>query len=119
MIFIPSWPGDFNLDLPPYVQQLLMEELTKPFTSESEAIQYWSDYSGTLIVLEAEDDQCLLNTLTAETRSQIEFALTYPEFTNPLGNEHLLSLAITADDGTGIYLLAHRDCPLLKEIGDA
>ena len=119
MIFVPTWPGSLDLNLPPTVKQLLMEELTKPFANEPEAINYWNDYSGTLIILEAEDDLALLNKLTSQAREQIEFALAYPEFRDPIGNDHFLSLTIISDEGTGIYLLTHKQCPLLKEIGNA
>ncbi len=119
MHFTTVWPGGINLGLPSDAHQAMMSLLIEPFDNEEAAKQYWANNSGTLIILQPEDDQSALDSLMTSARQQIQFSLTYPEFTEPVSPDYQLSLAIVSDDGTGVYLLTHRECPLLKGQNDA
>jgi len=114
MHFTTVWPNTIDLGLPSDTHQSLMALLIEPFEDESAVRQYWADNSGTLIILQPEDDQATLARLMPAARHQVLFALTYPEFTVPVGSNYQLSLAVVSDDGAGVYLLTHLESPLLK-----
>ena len=43
--------------------------------------------------------------MKSDTWSDMEFALTYPEYTVPLKMDYQLMVAIVNDSGSGIYLV--------------
>lgn len=114
MYFTTVWPGAIDLGLPSDAHKSLMALLIEPFEDESAAKQYWADNSGTLIILQPEDNQAALARLMPAARHQVQFALTYPEFTEPVGSNYQLSLTVVSDNGAGVYLLTHLESPLLK-----
>ena len=103
MQYINHWPDLTKLSLPEAVAQDLHGQLLEPFESEREAQKFWAETSSTLIILDPTDNITQLK--ESDAWSQIEFALTYPEYTLPLAMDYQLMLAIVNDSGAGIYLV--------------
>ena len=103
MQYINHWPDKTKLSLPDIVTRDLQHRLLEPFDSEASAKQFWNETSTTLIILDHTDSITALKENDAWT--QIEFALTYPEYTVPLSMGYQLSVAIVNDSGSGIYLV--------------
>ena len=114
-----NWPEPGQLPVSEAVYTELISHLLEAFSSEYSAKQYWNEIPTVLIILEAEDSSDVINNETDELQSQIEFALTYPEFVTPIGEHYRLALAIFSDEGSGIYLLIHNLNPIAKELDDA
>ena len=100
MQYIDHWPDMTELILPKAVSQDLQHRLLEPFDSEASAKNFWEETSSALIILDPLDD-----IEQSDAWSQIEFALTYPEYTVPLQMDYLLLVAIVNDSGAGIYLV--------------
>ena len=107
MQYITHWPDMVELELPEPVSQDLQRRLLEPFDSERDAKVFWDETSSTVIVLDRADTIADLKQDSAW--SQIEFALTYPEYTVPLSRGYQLSVTIVNDSGSGIYLLVPPD----------
>ncbi len=104
MQYINHWPDDMaKLTLPEAVSQDLHQQLLQPFDSAGEAKKFWNEISSTIIILDPTDNITQLK--ESDIWNQIEFALTYPEYTLPLSMDYQLSVAIANDSGSGIYLV--------------
>ena len=103
MQYINHWPDLTKLALPDTVAQDLHQRLLEPFDSEASAKQFWKEASSTLIILDHTDSITALK--ESEAWNQLDFALTYPEYTLPLKMGYQLMVAIVNDSGAGIYLV--------------
>ena len=103
MQYINHWPDISKLALPETVAQDLQHRLLEPFDSEDSAKAFWNETSTTIIILDPNDSITALK--GSEAWTQIEFALTYPEYTLPLNIGYQLLVAIVNDSGSGIYLV--------------
>ena len=104
MQYITHWPDITELALSETLAQDLQHRLLEPFDSESSAKEFWEETSSTIIILDPSDSITSLK--GSEAWSQIEFTLTYPEYTVPLSMDYRLLVAIVNDSGSGIYLVA-------------
>jgi hypothetical protein len=93
-------PDMAELRLPETVSQDLYRQLLEPFENKASAMQFWKEAPSTIIILDPTDD-----IPDSEFQDQIDFALTYPEYTVPLSMSYMLSVAIVNDSGAAIYLL--------------
>ena len=107
MQYINHWPDMAEITLPGTLTQDLQHRLLEPFDSAGEAKAFWKETATTLIVLNHSDSISELKQNPAW--NQIEFALTYPEYTLPLKMGHRLMVAIANDSGSGIYLVIPPD----------
>ena len=103
MQYINHWPNITNLNIPEAVSQDLQQRLLEPFDSEASAKEFWQETPSTIIILDPSDTIAQLK--DSDTWNQIEFALTYPEYTLPLKMDYQLLVAIVNDSGAGIYLV--------------
>ena len=103
MQYINHWPVMAEITLPEAVSQDLQHQLLEPFDSEASAIEFWDETSSTLIILTPTDSFKDLQQDSAW--QQIDFALTYPEYTLPLNMGYQLLVAIVNDSGAGVYLV--------------
>ena len=103
MQYINHWPDIKELALPETLAQDLQHLLLQPFDSEASAKAFWREAPSTIIILDPSDSITALKGSDAWT--QIEFALTYPEYTLPLSMDYQLMVAIVNDSGSGIYLV--------------
>ena len=103
MQYINHWPDTTELALPENVTQDLHRRLLEPFDSVAPAKQFWEETSSTLIILDNNDSITSLK--GSDAWDQIEFTLTYPEYTVPLKMDYQLLVAIVNDSGAGIYLV--------------
>ena len=103
MQYINHWPDMAKLNIPKAVSPDLQHRLLEPFDSESSAKQLWDETSSTLIILDHTDTITYLK--GSDVYSEIEFALTYPEYSVPLSMDYQLLVAIVNDSGSGIYLV--------------
>lgn len=113
-----NWPDRQVLPIPENLYDPLVRHLLEGFESAEAARQYWNDIPTVLIVLNANDDHQTVSSETDELKSQLTFVLTYPEYVVPIGDDYRLALAIFSDEGSGIYLLVHNDCPISGELAD-
>ena len=103
MQYINHWPEMTKITLPEAVSQDLYRQLLEPFDSEASAKDFWDETSSTLIILDPNDT---ISELQQDSLwNQIEFALTYPEYTVPLPKGYQLSVTIVNDSGSGIFLI--------------
>ena len=103
MQYINHWPDITELALPESVTQDLQHRLLEPFDSKGEAKEFWEEAPSTLIILDHSDSITALK--GRDAWNQIEFTLTYPEYTLPLSMDYQLMVAIVNDSGAGIYLV--------------
>ena len=103
MQYIDHWPDMAELTLPKTVTQDLHKQLLEPFDSSGEAKQFWREAPSTVIILDPTDS--IEDIKQSDLWNQIEFALTYPEYTVPLSMGYQLAVAIVNDSGAGIYLV--------------
>ena len=100
MQYINHWPDISELALPETLAQDLFGQLLQPFDSAGEAKEFWQEAPSTIIILDPSD-----TIEGSDAWTQIEFALTYPEYTVPLSMDYQLMVAIVNDSGSGIYLV--------------
>ena len=103
MQYINHWPDVAELSLPETVSQDLSRQLLEPFYSEASAKEFWKEAPSTIIILDSTDNITQLK--DSDVWNQIEFTLTYPEYTVPLSMGYQLSVAIVNNSGAGIYLV--------------
>ena len=103
MQYINHWPDMAKLALPEAVSQDLQRQLLEPFNSEQEAKEFWKEAPSTVIILDPHDSITELK--LGDAWKEIEFALTYPEYTVRLKIDYQLLVAIVNDSGSGIYLV--------------
>lgn len=113
-----NWPEQHALPIPDDLYDPLVHQLIEGFESIEAARQYWADIPTVLIILNADDNQQSINSATNELQDQLAFVLAYPEYTAPIGDDYRLALAVFSDEGSGIYLLVHNDCPISGELTD-
>ena len=119
MRLINRWPEATDFELPKNTVQEMMNLLTEPFDTENEAKALWYELGTALIVIDANDTTEILEAFSDRLVEQIRFALQHPETDDALVNDYQLMLSITNDAGGGLYLLIHRDSPLIKELSHA
>ncbi|KGY10878.1 hypothetical protein NM22_18460 [Vibrio tubiashii] len=104
-------------DLPTSIADEVISHIHHPFDDAEQASQYWQVYSCALVLIEAGDVPKVWASMPPSTREQVLYALEYPEYIDVIG-DYELSLAITNDEGGGIYLLCHSsiDQTKLKEV---
>ena len=115
MQYINHWPDMAKLILPKAVSQDLFMKLLEPFNSEREAIEFWEETSSTLIILDPTDTVEDLH--RDPLWNQIDFTLTYPEYTVPLSMDYQLLVAIVNDSGSGIFLAIPPELSHIISIG--
>lgn len=98
------WPEAAELPLPEEVIQDLHQQLVLPFDSETEAKAFWQEAHCSLIILDPTDDTEDLKQ-KEDTWNEIDFALTYTEYTVPLSLSYTLAVTITNDSGSCIFLI--------------
>lgn len=103
MQYINHWPDEAEISLTKTVAQDLYGQLLEPFDSDRDAKEFWKETTSTLIILNPSDSISHLQ--GSDTWPQIEFALTYPEYTVPLSMDYQLSVTIVNDSGSGIFLV--------------
>ena len=103
MQYINHWPDISELTLPEPVSRDLRRHLLEPFDSVGQAKELWQEMPSRIIILEPSDSVSQLK--KSDTWSDIEFALTYPEYTEALKMDYQFNLAIVNDAGNGIYLV--------------
>ena len=103
MQYINHWPDTAEPTLPKSVAQDLYGRLLEPFDSVASAKQFWDETSTTLIILDPTDSITQLK--ESDIWNQLEFTLTYPEYTLPLAMNYQLMVAIVNDSGAGVYLV--------------
>ena len=103
MQYINHWPDMAELALPEAVSRDLYSQLLEPFDSVASAKNFWQETSSTIIILAPTDNITQLK--ESDVWNQIEFALTYPEYTVQLAMGYQLMVAIVNDSGAGIYLV--------------
>ena len=100
---INHWPDVAEMTLPESVAQDLHRQLLDPFNNEGESKEFWEETYSTVVILDPNDT---ISDLHRDSLwNQIEFALTYPEYTLPLKTGYTLLVAIVNDSGAGIYLV--------------
>tara|TARA_R110002167_G_scaffold29013_24_gene97068 strand:- start:834 stop:1190 length:357 start_codon:yes stop_codon:yes gene_type:complete len=114
---IGHWPTRSDLKIPDTTYLHLIKLLIAPFNNEQEAHQFWESDFCRLLMLDDNDDLKSLSDQPEAVRRRIQFALQYPEEQHQLSCSYRLTLAITSDDGSGVYLLISPDCPLVAGIG--
>ena len=92
-----------ELALPEIIAQDLQLRLLEPFDNEAAAKNFWQEAPSTIIILDGADSITALK--GSDAWSQIDFALTYPEYTVQLAMGYQLMVAIVNDSGAGIYLV--------------
>ena len=103
MQYINHWPDMAELSLPKLVSQDLYRQLLEPFDNEVSAQECWQETPSTVIILDHTDTIEVLQ--QNPLWDQIEFALTYTEYTVPLSKGYVLSVTIVNDSGSGIFLV--------------
>ena len=103
MQYINHWPDKTELALPKSISQELYRQLLEPFEDEPAAKAFWEESSSTIIILDHNDSITSLK--GSDAWSQIDFALTYSEYTVPLSMGYQLLVAIVNDSGAGIFLV--------------
>ena len=119
MRLINRWPEATDFELPKNTVQEMMNLITEPFDTEHEAKALWRQLGTALIVIDPDDTTEVLEAFSDRLVEQIRFALQYAETDDALANDYQLILSITNDAGGGIYLLIHRNSPLIKELSHA
>ena len=90
MQYINHWPDITELALP--------EEV-----SEGEAKEFWDETFSTVIILNPSDNITALK--ESDVWNEIDFALTYTEYSVPLSMNYRLLVTIVYDSGSGLFLV--------------
>lgn len=99
-----------SLLLPESINHILRKTLLQPFDNdETEMMMFWRSTDVRLFYLTVED---LPENIDRVSRDLFEWAAKIPEFVIQLTCDCYLMLAVTGDDGGGIYILFHPDCPV-------
>jgi hypothetical protein len=111
---INTWSELKTLDIPVHVLNHIYQHLLEPFDGvEQDAMAMWQELSVTFISIEPSDGVTLLTESDDETTNKLNFTLEYPEWVSRLDDGYYLALAITNDDGSGVYLLFNQSCNYL------
>jgi len=104
MQIITHWPDTTELAvIPDIVAEEIYRQLIEPFENESLAKAFWEETPSTLIILAPHDSIQQLK--RDDAWQNIEFALSYPEYSISLKMDYRLVLAIANDSGSGVYLV--------------
>lgn len=115
MQYIDHWPDTAEMTLPEPVSQDLFGQLLEPFDSEEEAQEFWAETYSTVIILDPTDS---IEGLHRDPLwDQLEFALTYPEYTVSLSMGYVLSVTIVNDSGSVILILVPPELSHIISIG--
>jgi hypothetical protein len=114
MQIIKQWPQNDSLKLSETEKKALVHHLIEPFGDEQTAHEFWNEYPSTIIILDEADVLDTLQKIDKETQFLIDSALNTPEYSEPLAADYTINLAITNDDGTGVYLVLSNCSELLK-----
>ncbi|MCJ8320962.1 MAG: hypothetical protein HRT52_11710 [Colwellia sp.] len=107
-----------QLALERFTAQCVVDLLVEPFGTASAARIFWREYSSVIICFNRQDDlPAALNIFDDVTRQFIEEAELNPEFVENLADGYQLSLTITNDMGTGLYLIKPKELIIYQ--GDA
>ena len=99
-------PSANQLTLAHYTAQCAVDLLVVPFGTINDARDFWREYPSVIICFNRQDDlAAAMNVLDDVTRHFIEQAELNPEFVENLADGYQLSLTITNDMGTGLYLI--------------
>ena len=79
------------------------------FDDELSAMNFWGEVGVTLMYIEPGD---VPEDIKRHVLDVIHHLIANPEFVVHLTDEYYLMLSITEDNGNGIYLLFHPECPL-------
>jgi len=114
MQIINTWPNKSKpIALPDTTKLVLLKHLQEPFQGETEAKAYWQDNQTILIILDQDDTKESFLQLDDLLHHQIEMALKNPEYTEELGNDYVIKLAIISDAGNGIYCVLPKMLDLI------
>tara|TARA_R110001592_G_scaffold204892_5_gene455208 strand:- start:1296 stop:1658 length:363 start_codon:yes stop_codon:yes gene_type:complete len=104
-----------QLALVRFIAQSAIDLLVEPFGTISGARDFWHEYPSVVICFNRQDDlPAAMNTFDDVTRHFIEQAELNPEFVEDLGDGYQLSLTITNDMGTGLYLIKPKELIINK-----
>ena len=110
------WPDINKLALPEEVAQDFYRHLIEPFDdNEAEAKALWDDMPSTIIILN--DFDSVKRLMQCSIWDQIQFTLTYPEYTEPLKMDYQVMVAIVNDSGSANYLVIPPGLSLLNAEG--
>lgn len=103
-------PSENQLILDNAVAQAVVDLLIVPFGTRCKATKFWQEYPSTIVVMNRNDDvESCLKQLSEITRLFVEAANFNPEFIEHLPDSYQLSLAITSDNGNGLYLIKPKN----------
>ncbi|MFV4847293.1 hypothetical protein ACNJKD_13415 [Edwardsiella tarda] len=109
MKYVSNWQDLPSLLLPDPVMTILRKELILPFDDESSAMNFWDEVGVKLMYIEPND---VPEDIKLHVLDLIHQLMVNPEFVVRLTDEYYLMLSITEDNGNGVYLLFHPNCPL-------
>lgn len=100
-----------------FLNQHLIQE---PFGSQENAQATWEELNNLLVVLNPEDrliETASIHELDLPSET-VQLLIQYPEFLLNAPDDHCLSLLITDQSGSGVYLLFPKStqCPLLQSL---
>lgn len=103
-------PSANQLTLAHYTAQCAVDLLVVPFGTINDARAFWREYPSVIVCFNRQDDlAAAMNVLDDVTRHFIEQAELNPEFIEDLADGYQLSLTITSDMGTGLYLIKPKE----------
>ena len=115
MQVINFFPIAEQLALERFTAQSAVDLLVEPFGSIADAREFWREYPSIVICFNRQDDLPeAMNVLDDVTRHFIEEAELNPEFVENLADGYQLSLTITNDMGTGLYLIKPKELVINK-----
>ena len=98
-----------SLSLPDAVMTILIKELVLPFDDEGSAMNFWGEVGVSLMYIEPGDTPAYIESHVLNIIYQL---IANPEFVVQLTDDFYLMLSVTEDNGNGVYLLFHPECPL-------
>lgn len=112
MQVIQSWRELKALKKPKVLVSALLNHLIEPFGDEVSTREFWDECPCTVFIFDPKDSKEFLPQIEESQRAQIEFALTYPEYIEPLTDDYIISLTIVNDEGAGVYLVISNQSDL-------
>ena len=110
-------PIKSELAVPEEDKQSLLEHLIEPFGNEAAAKSFWQEYPSTIFIFNRSDTFESLSIFNESVQEQIKFGMKYPEYTEHLNPRYMLQLAITNDEGSGIYLVIPSGSDFYQQTG--
>jgi hypothetical protein len=99
-----------QLALGRFTAQCAVDLLVEPFVTITDARGLWHEYPSIVICFNRQDNlPAAMSVLDDTTRHFIEQAELNPEFVENLADGYQLSLTITNDMGTGLYLIKPKE----------